>query len=120
MRLDYKSDVYPWIDSVHTYKIRTAGQAYDWDIFKVGVSGNHGPGKYTTIMLWSGYSYCTEFEYFDDRKIEHINGNPNARVESEWVRDDHCVFNTVSKYLTPLLTTLPCQIKRGFLGFQEN
>ena len=102
MRLDYKSDVYPWIDSVHTYKIRTAGQPYDWDIFKVGVSGNHGPGKYTTIMFWLGYSYCTDFEYFDDRKIEHINGNPNALIESEWVRDDHCVFNTVSKYLTPL------------------
>ena len=101
-RVAYTSVKYPFIDNVHKYAIWNKGQAYDWDYFKVGVSGSHGAGRYSTIMYWLGYSYCTDFEYFNDRKIEFINGDESQAVSSEWVRSDHCVFNSATKFLTPL------------------
>ena len=64
-RISYASDAYPWIEAAYRYDIQT-GRPFDRNGIRVSIPGRAGPGHYIAHWRWSGYTDCTDVEYFVD------------------------------------------------------
>jgi hypothetical protein len=88
IRVEYKSDKYPWIESVARFEL-TSLQPVRPDVANFVIPGRDGAGRYIVQWLWTGYRDCIDVD-FKPAVVDQVYGfRYNA---STFKRIDHCMF----------------------------
>lgn len=100
-RAEYKSIKYPWILSVHKFRI-VAHWPNEYDIATFAFPKGLPAGNYIAHYKWGGYRDCTDVHIMAGvSDVENLWGKvPSVNVTSDFARLDHCEFTFVIKPLS--------------------
>jgi len=86
IRVHYTNDKYPWIISVHKFKLHE-DKSEEADLVMMEIPEGQPPGQYVIQYSWNGYYDCTDVNVIAETSIDFY-GSP--AIETQFDKLDHC------------------------------